>query len=94
MRTAVAGKPAVDFPKPEEVVTATIDPETGELAAPDCPETREEFFIAGSEPTTYCSKHGGEGMAPVTKEPFPEKEPAEQNNEGDATEGETDGSEP
>jgi len=59
MKAALAGKPAVDFTKPETVVAAVIDPTTGKLAAPDCPEKREEFFVAGSEPTEYCPKHGG-----------------------------------
>ena len=65
MRTALAAKPAVDFPKPDTVVSAVIDPTTGQLATPTCPATREEFYIAGTEPTRYCSKHGGDLLAPV-----------------------------
>jgi penicillin-binding protein 1B len=34
-----------------------IDVETGELATPNCPSTRTEFFIAGTEPTEKCSQH-------------------------------------
>jgi len=75
MRSASAGKPAVDFARPEGVVTATIDPSTGELATPNCPTTREEDFIAGTEPTAYCSKHGGENMPPV--EPAAPEQPAQ-----------------
>jgi membrane carboxypeptidase/penicillin-binding protein len=66
MRQAVAGKPAVDFAKPESVVSATIDPGTGYLAAPDCPSTREEYFVLGTEPTQYCPAHGGDALPPVT----------------------------
>ena len=68
MRSASAGKPAVDFAKPEDVVTASIDPATGELATPDCPKTRDEFFVAGTEPTKYCSRHGGDAMEPLVPE--------------------------
>jgi membrane carboxypeptidase/penicillin-binding protein len=65
MRSALAARPVVDFPKPDTVVSASIDPTTGYLAAPDCPQKRDEFYIAGSEPTKYCPKHGGDAMEPV-----------------------------
>ena len=60
MRKAVAVKPGADFSKPDMVVSATIDPETGYLATPDCPAKRDEFYITGTEPTEYCPKHGGD----------------------------------
>ncbi len=72
MAKAAAVKPAADFPKPNTVVSAVIDPETGFLAAPDCPHKREEFYIPGTEPTAYCPRHGGELLkppAPVTPQP-------------------------
>ncbi|WP_224960016.1 penicillin-binding protein 1A [Geomonas subterranea] len=65
MRSASAGKPALDFPRPEGVVTVSIDPSTGQLATPDCPTTKEEDFIAGTEPASYCSRHGGDAMPPA-----------------------------
>ncbi len=65
MRVATAGKPAADFARPEGVITVTIDPTTVQLATPECPTTKEEDFIAGTEPTVYCTKHGGEGMPPT-----------------------------
>ncbi|OPY14775.1 MAG: Penicillin-binding protein 2D [Syntrophus sp. PtaU1.Bin005] len=65
MRSALASKPVVDFQRPESVVSVSIDPATGFLAMPDCPETKEEFYIAGTEPTTYCPQHGGETPAPA-----------------------------
>ncbi len=43
---------------PPGVVQVMIDPETGQLATPACPTTREEVFVAGTEPTVYCEKHG------------------------------------
>ena len=61
MRKAVASKPVVDFPRPDTVVSVSIDPATGFLATVDCPVKRDEFYIAGTEPTEYCPKHGGDG---------------------------------
>jgi 1A family penicillin-binding protein len=69
MRQAVASRPATDFQKPEMIVSASIDPATGYLAAPGCPEKREEFFIPGTEPTEFCPKHGGQGLNPPASPP-------------------------
>ena len=63
MRAALATKPAVDFPKPDTVVTVAIDPATGFLATPDCPKPLEEFYLTGTEPTQY-SAHGGDEVNP------------------------------
>ena len=59
MRPAVATAPVVDFPKPDTVVSVVIDPSTGFLATTECPEKRDEFYIAGTQPTGYCPRHGG-----------------------------------
>ena len=64
MRQALANKPTADFPRPDTVVSASIDPKTDQLATPSCPVTREEFYIAGTEPTKYCAKHGGDLLEP------------------------------
>jgi penicillin-binding protein 2D len=66
MRSALAEKPAGDFPKPDSVVYVLIDPTTGGLATLDCPKRQEEFYIAGSEPTGYCPDHGGVGLLPAS----------------------------
>jgi penicillin-binding protein 1B len=47
------------FEMPPGVLRVTIDPETMELATPQCPVTREEVYIQGTEPTEFCSLHGG-----------------------------------
>ena len=60
MRKAVAGKPVVDFPRPDTVVSVAIDPATGYLATENCPAKRDEIYIDGTEPTEYCPKHGGD----------------------------------
>jgi 1A family penicillin-binding protein len=66
MRPALAARPAVDFAKPETVVAVSIDPATGYLATPACPEQRDEFFIAGTEPTEQCPTHGGGAGKPLS----------------------------
>jgi penicillin-binding protein 1B len=48
-----------DFDKPEGVDSVIIDADTLEVATPNCPVTREEVYIAGSEPTQICELHGG-----------------------------------
>ncbi|HSA61664.1 MAG TPA: PBP1A family penicillin-binding protein, partial [Nitrospiraceae bacterium] len=48
-----------DFEMPSGVVQREIDPKSGQLATSQCPEKTREVFIAGTEPTDYCSIHGG-----------------------------------
>ena len=59
-------------PTPSGIVTQRIDPESGQLAGPLCPESRAEYFIAGSEPQSLCPLHGGGGAG----------EPADQVQQG------------
>lgn len=47
------------FTPPAGVVEAMIDPQSGQLATPSCPQTQEEYFVAGTQPTQYCQLHGG-----------------------------------
>jgi membrane carboxypeptidase/penicillin-binding protein len=58
MRKAIPRSAAEDFPLPEGVVTALIDPSTGLLATALCPKSLNEFYLAGTEPTGTCPKHG------------------------------------
>jgi penicillin-binding protein 1B len=48
------------FEAPPGVIEETIDPQTGQLATPSCPQNAPEYFIVGSEPTQYCQLHGGQ----------------------------------
>jgi len=48
-----------DFDMPEGVQSVMIDPESLELATPNCPATREEVYVGGSAPTEFCELHGG-----------------------------------
>jgi penicillin-binding protein 1B len=57
------------FERPEGVVAVAIDPESNMLAVPECPEMRTEVFIAGTEPTEYCTLHKGstlEKLLPIS----------------------------
>ena len=47
-----------DFNPPAGIVSAQIDPSTGQLATPNCPTVRTEFFIEGTQPVETCELHG------------------------------------
>src|SRR5262249_38732657 len=47
------------------IITVEVDPMSGELAAPGCPNTRGEVFITGSQPQQMCHLHSG--GVPVTQ---------------------------
>lgn len=49
--------PVVDFPIPEGVVWRRVCAETGRLATPACPKTREDVFVLRPEPTQECEYH-------------------------------------
>lgn len=53
------------FVEPAGIKDATIDPASGQLATPACPGTRDEVFVAGTEPTEYCQLHGGPSLAQI-----------------------------
>jgi len=69
MNKVVASRPAMDFPRPETVVTLNIDPTTGFLAREECPQKQDEFFISGTEPAEYCTRHGSVPELPVEAAP-------------------------
>jgi penicillin-binding protein 1A len=59
-----------DRPSPERwsppwnVVTASVDGETGKVANAKCPrdDVRDEYFLEGTEPLEYCPLHGGSAI--------------------------------
>src|SRR5256885_8966083 len=66
--TLLPGYKAVkDFDAPDGVQAVMIDPETSELATPNCPATRSEVYVAGSTPTQLCELHGGHGFVSSTR---------------------------
>jgi penicillin-binding protein 1B len=63
------------FSAPDGIVTAEVDPLSGELATSACPETRGEVFIAGSQPQEMCHLHrGGGSLTRVTGWDTPDPE--------------------
>lgn len=46
------------FRPPDGILTVQIDPLTGAQATPQCPTTRTEVFIVGTEPHGLCPIHG------------------------------------
>ncbi len=47
------------FQAPDGIVSVNIDPQSGMLSTPSCPTTRQEVYIAGTQPVTFCPLHGG-----------------------------------
>jgi membrane carboxypeptidase/penicillin-binding protein len=76
MRKALAGKPVLDFPKPDSVVSATIDPTTGLLAVPGTARPFNEFYIEGTQPTGAIPDPAAApaGPAQAVRAPEPETE--------------------
>jgi len=59
---------AKEFPSPGGIVQARICTASGKLAGDQCPDTRGEYFISGSEPTEKCDLHQA-GVAPEDPQP-------------------------
>jgi penicillin-binding protein 1A len=47
----------LDWLPPDGMVSAIIDPETGELATEWCPRKERDFFKPSRVPTTHCELH-------------------------------------
>ncbi|WCK54388.1 PBP1A family penicillin-binding protein [Aneurinibacillus sp. Ricciae_BoGa-3] len=64
MNGALQGKPAMDFTVPPGVVSAYVDPESGQLATEACPDVKLMYFIPGTQPTEYCVIHRRNNVTP------------------------------
>ena len=73
MRKALSQTPPSDFVPPAGIVTGVeICTQSGELATPNCPETRYESYLDGTQPTVPCHIHsGGQPPADNTASPGP-----------------------
>ena len=60
--------PDVDWKRPDDVISREIDPQSGMLATPYCPQPKREIFVAGTEPVSVCPLHAGSGEGPVWHE--------------------------
>lgn len=73
MEEALKGKPVKKFKPPKNgVVGVYVNPENGKLATSDCPVKRMTYFVAGTEPTEYCTEHLKHNQ-PLTPAPKPEQ---------------------
>ena len=59
MRRAGAADTVAEFEPPLGVIRRRVDPSTGRLAVRGCPQTVDEWFARGSEPTRPCPNHRG-----------------------------------
>lgn len=58
MEEALKDKPLKTFKPPKEgVIGVYVNPANGKLATKDCPVRRFTYFVAGTEPTEYCTEH-------------------------------------
>jgi penicillin-binding protein 1B len=48
-----------EFEVPEGVVTAQIDPESGDLATSACPLVVTDYYLLGTQPVQFCPLHQG-----------------------------------
>lgn len=57
MLAQVAKGAPTPFSPPEGIVRKKIDPTTGKLFVYECPDSIDEYFLEGREPTEECEKH-------------------------------------
>lgn len=76
MTHATAGLPPTPFIPPPGVVTVRIDRLSGQLATPMCPDTIEEAFYQGDEPTSPCPLHPASVEMPNISQRSGQPEPA------------------
>ncbi|MBN2380557.1 PBP1A family penicillin-binding protein [candidate division WOR-3 bacterium] len=57
MKEATKDMPQSNFKMPEGIISRRICTYTGQLATSDCPQSREEYFLEGTEPTMPCQLH-------------------------------------
>jgi 1A family penicillin-binding protein len=76
MEKALKGKPVKKFKPPSEgVVGVYVNPANGKLATSDCPVKRMTYYVAGTEPTQYCTEHLRHGQAQPAAPQTEQKKP-------------------
>jgi penicillin-binding protein 1B len=71
-----------EFEPPAGVVSAQIDPASGQLATAACPKVRTEYFIEGTQPVEMCQLHGGGGTQVASWETAPPSQPSRDRSAG------------
>ncbi|MGH7551730.1 MAG: penicillin-binding transpeptidase domain-containing protein, partial [Longimicrobiales bacterium] len=70
MKTAYENRaPPPHWAPPVNLVSASVDTETGYLARPQCPgdHVRIEYYLSGTQPLEYCPLHRGGAARVVNK---------------------------
>ncbi|MBP3039103.1 PBP1A family penicillin-binding protein [Bacillaceae bacterium Marseille-Q3522] len=57
MEDALKGKPLKTFKPPENTIGVLVNPVSGKLATEQCPVKRFSYYVAGTEPSEYCTDH-------------------------------------
>jgi penicillin-binding protein 2D len=57
MEEALKDKPVKAFKPTKNVVGVYVNPDNGKLATESCPVARLTYYVAGTEPTEYCTEH-------------------------------------
>lgn len=57
MEKSLQGAPKKKFKPTKGVVGVYVNPDNGKLATKSCPVKRLTYYIAGTEPTDYCTDH-------------------------------------
>jgi penicillin-binding protein 1A len=70
---------ATEFPRPDGVSVARIDPSTGLLARPEAQDAVDEYFLAGTEPHEVAPTDAGAAgdATPSSADAAPEEAPSE-----------------
>lgn len=55
---------AQEFPSPKGITQTQICTESGELAGDECENTREAYFVSGTEPRVKCQLHREDAVVP------------------------------
>lgn len=67
MQAAAREEDQGTFPVPTDVTAAWIDPQTGQLATPECPVRERDLFASGTEPSVTCAAHPAPQAAPADR---------------------------
>lgn len=70
MKSTVDSLTPGDFRMPPGIITRNICTLTGRLASPDCPHTRVEYYLEGTEPTMVCTYHRLQKLRGGSREQF------------------------
>ncbi len=81
MRTVLRGQPELEFERPTGLVEVEICSLSGLLPTPDCPYTRREWFISGTQPSEYDTLYRRMTIDTLTGLPADELTPPERREE-------------